>query len=554
MNHFYKSLSKKKQEFIDELFDSEVIVTEKIDGTTFVAEWVDNNWKFYKGRNAKEINNLSRLISGEYEPLILFFQNIYFTITDQLPNNIRFEFEYVDYYQPNLIAYHREPKNKIVLHTVYIDKVRVDDINLIQSYISLLNLSSLPLVFQGKLSTEQKDKLLKFLSTDETVLQKKFRKERFTRYIYNILNPELEKSYLQNELSSPIEGLVFSFKGKDKPFVAKIVDPTFTEEIIDKKKNPANGWNKEMRATDKFLFDIFEYMIMNGINKFILKYDTIKKINIVSYMFLNFKYGENLCLNKDIYNELPDYLKKQPSMLNERLAPTELANILSEYPNLHAAFINFIMTLNSDSKKVLERFPSLTFIKQQMDDLLLEYDYPKFEVGEKTTNVMMGKFQPFSNGHLKVAEKMYEQNGLPTFLIVVRRERPLLSNKLTIKILDTLVKKEKLISGYVFIDSPLIGKGIQKMRDLNFEPILIGCGEDRKTFYEKQFDFITKNKEIRYSSLFHIQREAEDISASKLRKAIFIDDQEYTDLSFPKYLHKYVEEIQNELNMDEQQG
>ena len=45
---------------------------------------------------------------------------------------------------------------------------------------------------------------------------------------------------------------------------------------------------------------------------------------------------------------------------------------------------------------------------------------PHKEKGKKPVNMFVGRFQPFTLGHVKVFEKMYKENGLPVVVYMVR--------------------------------------------------------------------------------------------------------------------------------------
>lgn len=59
---------------------------------------------------------------------------------------------------------------------------------------------------------------------------------------------------------------------------------------------------------------------------------------------------------------------------------------------------------------------------------------PHKEQGKKKVNMFVGRFQPFTLGHVKVFEKMYKENGLPVVVFLVRGKTMILRK-------DRLMKK-----------------------------------------------------------------------------------------------------------------
>jgi cytidyltransferase-like protein len=121
------------------------------------------------------------------------------------------------------------------------------------------------------------------------------------------------------------------------------------------------------------------------------------------------------------------------------------------------------------------------------------------EEGVKKINVIMGRFQPFHNGHLKMAKVMKEKNGYPTFIVAVhpghnKSGKSPFTQDMVEKYLDAISKNHEDIEGFMMVERGLLGSAINKLVEQGYEPHLVGAGEDRKEDYEKQMEYIQKSE------------------------------------------------------------
>ena len=99
------------------------------------------------------------------------------------------------------------PKNKRMnLLRLKMDKEELD------KWADILDIERPPIIFQGKLTDEQKEKILDFVYTPLDELVGKFKTASFTKYIINVLNPTLKTSFLRDSADKDIEGIVFHHK------------------------------------------------------------------------------------------------------------------------------------------------------------------------------------------------------------------------------------------------------------------------------------------------------------------------------------------------------
>ena len=120
-------LGTKGQEFLDNLLNKEVVVTEKLNAATLSFQKkqkseMDLNRKltFYKGSgtNKKEITIADRVMTTFYSTGMTYINNLSDIIIDRIPANWTFVCKYFPNHQPSFINYSVLPKNNLVLSCI----------------------------------------------------------------------------------------------------------------------------------------------------------------------------------------------------------------------------------------------------------------------------------------------------------------------------------------------------------------------------------------------------------------------------------------------------
>lgn len=277
-------------QFIHKLFDNFVIISEKLNATRFCFEKdEEGNLHFYK-KDGK-ITSIDRTLSRLYENPINYIESLPEEVIQKLPSGYRFGFRYFHDTKPINISYDKLPMNGLVLTDIQNSKGKtVDDISILNPISDLLLVEKPPVIWYGKLDNSQKTRLLDYLRTPEDQLEKKFQTDSFTKYIISILNPEIKKTALNNDIEKPIDSIMFKFLSDDRKEViyAKAVDPIIQQ---------LNRTNEEEREPQDMysiiLSDIIEFVKLKGIEKYKIKESDLEK-----------RYTELICL---IFN---DYVKK----------------------------------------------------------------------------------------------------------------------------------------------------------------------------------------------------------------------------------------------------
>ncbi len=306
---------KKGSEFIDRLFSGDITVYEKLDGNSFGFYKKGERLVFFKKNEKQEISTIDRLITNLYDNPISYIENMSIEIINQIPEGLKFGFEYFPNLKPVNVEYERLPKNNMVLSYIEKGNVKVEDLTSLNFWADTLDVERPAIIFSGKLKEEQKTKMLEFIYSPFEDLKAKYKTESFTVYLLKTLNPELKKTTLNDNLERYIEGVIVKFKVDNATYYAKILDPIYKENL---KEN--DGVSKEGDYNYYLiLFDILEFIRLTDVKKYVPKlrvdYDT-DYINFICNLFNDFcKTKGNQYLSIE-YN-LPDYLKPYQFKMNK---------------------------------------------------------------------------------------------------------------------------------------------------------------------------------------------------------------------------------------------
>jgi cytidyltransferase-like protein len=147
--------------------------------------------------------------------------------------------------------------------------------------------------------------------------------------------------------------------------------------------------------------------------------------------------------------------------------------------------------------------------------------------GSKKVNIIVGRFQPFHNGHLSMAKDLYDFNKYPVVIVVVHPgHNKSGQSPFTLSTIKTMMSNLSKDSDGMIKDHCIIGRGfiydvINKLRELNYEPILWGAGEDRIQDYKKQLELNFKREnELKLGDNFQLVKTDRYGSGTEVRKAI----------------------------------
>lgn len=298
-------------QFIEKLFNSYVIISEKLNATRFAFEKTETGITFYK-KDGK-INSIERTLNQIFEEPIAYIENLPKSVMDKIPNGYRYGFRYFHSSTPINIQYDRIPLNGLILTDMLklSDEKVVDDPSIINSIAKVLKVEKPPIIWYGKLSDEQKEKLKDYLRSSEDLLKSRFKTDSFTKFIVSILNPGMKKTTLNNDVEKPIDSIVFKFIGESgrETFYAKTVDPIIQQlsKTNEKEREPQDMYGI-------ILSDVMEFIKINGLTKYSIPLGDYeeKYLHLVCKIFNDYikkkgsKY-EGVELDKSSFRSIPQF-------------------------------------------------------------------------------------------------------------------------------------------------------------------------------------------------------------------------------------------------------
>lgn len=173
----------------------------------------------------------------------------------------------------------------------------------------------------------------------------------------------------------------------------------------------------------------------------------------------------------------------------------------------------------------------------------------------KDVNLLIGRFQPFHNGHLKMAKTLKEKNDLPSVAVVVypghnKSGKSPFSGETIKKYMDGVVGDEEDLVDYLIVPRGLIGSSIVKLLAMGYKPQIIGAGEDRINDYTKQIEYVKKSEIGEQMQDLKLVQTPRTTSATKVREEI--GDGDYA--GFKKLVPRAVENLYNLLKSEVKLG
>lgn len=246
------------------------------------------------------------------------------------------------------------------------------------------------------------------------------------------------------------------------------------------------------------------------------------------------------------------------AMSDGHLTEEELLKVLSEV-NAHKRWLsrNLSFFNISEDEIGVKRYSLSPYgqrVKTATRQLNEGLNVPHKEQGKKPVNIFVGRFQPFTLGHVKVFEQMYKKNGYPVVVYLVRGGKPDPEKRPFDEDLQQAMFAE-MTKQYPFLEAAFVvpNGGIDTLFAAArpaYEPMMWGYGTDRK----KAYDFMINKPEYREDlgvnpdfTGFEIFRTDDDVSASKVRTALAVDDETTFKKMTPKSMHKFYKTLQNTL-------
>jgi hypothetical protein len=320
LNSYRKENGEKK---LNDLLDSYVIISEKITGSNFYVQREGSKKFYYRRDDNRWIGIIDRTVSSLYEKAIKFFEDS----SIELPEKKRFGFEYFPNLSPGFVEYQKLPKNNLILNRILekdsygkTQKV-IEDSDSLLEWADLLQVSTVPVLFEGYLEDSQKEKLKAILDSD---------------FSFNSIMESIgkeDKPFLSDER---IDSLVFKFID---PMTEKITRLKMSD--LKERKDSSEERRGTVDAVSIFILDLLQFIEEKGL-------DTWEITGLRSEE----KYLNLICL---IYN---DYLKERSNSIEGMNFQTKDFGKSPEF-QLNPSFIKNAEALkniekNETNKKILQ--------------------------------------------------------------------------------------------------------------------------------------------------------------------------------------------------------
>jgi hypothetical protein len=253
-----------------------------------------------------------------YNQSFNFFNSLSEIITDVLNPNWWFVFEYFPDNQPANIEYKRKPKNSLILTCIVKGNKYIYNYDELNEYSKLFNTDMLPVLFKGKLNDKQLEIINLFLNTSEKDLKFVFDEDNFSRFFYNILNPNITNSFLmdKNEFNDNVEKLVIKIDNNYE-YSFEILNPIH-------KRLSLNNNTEYVEIYTLILINFLEFLQVDNLND--VKLSGISKddlyLELISKLFNRYMDNVKDDIIKWVFH-IPDFFKNDKFKINIDLIKNE---------------------------------------------------------------------------------------------------------------------------------------------------------------------------------------------------------------------------------------
>jgi hypothetical protein len=201
-----------------------------------------------------------------------------------------------------------------------------------------------------------------------------------------------------------------------------------------------------------------------------------------------------------LIQDIKDYIKKERSKVNE----SEFVSF-SDFKKEFIPNVDYIQEEDDETERSENPFFSYDEFISKLETIDNQTNVENASLTEKipaepkSVNVLIGRFQPFHSGHLKMAKKLKEKNKLPSFVVVVypghdKSGKSPFNERVIKQYMEAVIRDnpDDLVD-YIIVDRGLVGSIINKLVGMGLEPHLIAAGDDRKDYYEKQIEYIKRS-------------------------------------------------------------
>lgn len=212
---------------LDSLFNDEIFIFEDIQGSKIWVNWDGSEFNIKpKSLSSEKISLIDLTMQNYYNPALQYLDSLDSRVRSLLNKKWWFCFEYFPDNQPANIQYTKVPKNGMVLTSINKNGKYDFMVEELEEFSRLLDVDSLPIIFNGTLSDKMIEAIKYFINTSEEDLDYIFGEHSFAFFFYKILNPSSNNSFLmEDNFQSNIEKLVIRSKTNDISF--ELLNPLY---------------------------------------------------------------------------------------------------------------------------------------------------------------------------------------------------------------------------------------------------------------------------------------------------------------------------------------
>jgi hypothetical protein len=315
------------ESFLRDLFDSYVIISEKINASDFYVTRKGNSLLYFK-KGEESINLIDRTLALFYEKGIRHFENLSNEEKVQMPEDWYFGF---DYFPGETSIYGKVPQSGLILSRILIKASQttrtvktIEDPRVISEWAHKLKTQENPPLFAGKLDEDRRRKLIEFLSTPKDQLEEILGTDSFFKYLFSILDPKgyyLYRPLLSGDDAVVFDSIIFKFvkPGGDRIVTAKVVDP-YMHSLYTKEKSKKGT----VDSVSILLLDILEFLETNSLRPemAIGEFPDEKYLNLICSLYNDYM-GKKEPDLQGLDFETRDFAKAVEHSLNIDLIPNE---------------------------------------------------------------------------------------------------------------------------------------------------------------------------------------------------------------------------------------
>ena len=565
------------------------VVTEKLQASSFHVQSTVEGYNYFKSGSKKPMNAVDRTIVKYYESAIAHFDSINEDSKEEMPKDWKFGFDYMTDPKTVNIKYDRIPKNNLMLTHIQVlnpadnslIKKVIRDPKILNKWADVLEVQRPQVLFSGSLNEFQREQLSELMSLSEENYSRVFEDITFSRKMYNIFNPAMNSTALNEGLDGTIDSIVINFFDSSSVKNFKISE-NITVEKED--REPSHMYQLS-------LLDLVEYFTTYDIESIELNEEKADQryIELISKLFnsyvsenaskyvgvtfdsadfasspefkLNTKFIKNEKTIEYVSNEVLEELYKIAlgSFRKRRVKETQIINadLMSQINEIVDKIDSVIMGKSNEASVMTFK----TYLQNQglkhQESPITEALNVKYPAQEKLVNMFVGRFQPFTLGHAKVLETIHKQNGHPVVIFLIKAKtkkkedafsRPY-DEETQIEMLNKLKAKYPIEKVYV-LPTAGIDHIFNAMRADGYEPVLWGTGTDRLKTYSHQVDKPVYREDLGVRTdfgLFEIPRTGKNISATQVRNAMLDGDEKLFKKLTPKEIHGMYDELKAKL-------